>query len=323
MSRVLLCLLITLVLVIPVCAQDIVTDVYVTTQDYSSFRTGPGRGFERLKVIDPAMTLPAIGRTADTQWVQVVHEGQRGWIASTLLIWSGDIIRLPVDGVDPNPFIRRAGAVAVTTRETPTFAGPLNVSDQVGSLPAGTSVELTGRLGGDRSGYFRFQIMYEGQLYWIGSWDVYIDDGDYRRLLDISTMSLYGRLTSQYEESIAIAVSTYSLIDNVWQRLAYGEQVSCSPIPPYARRTISDANTGVEPAFAPALIALDAAIDSTNRAISLFEDLCNSTRPLTEEDIHTASVELDTAYRNLILASSLLQPLRVRNPLLQTISDTP
>lgn len=321
MNRLLLCLLIALLLAVPVQAQDVVTDVYVTTQDFSSFRSGPGRSFERLKVIDPAVTLPAVGRTADTQWVQVVHEGQRGWIAATLLVWSGDIIRLPVDGIDPNPFIRRAGAVAVTTRETPIFAGPLNVFDQVGSIPAGTSVELTGRWGGDRAGYFHFQIMHEGQLYWIGSWDVYIADGDYRRLLDISTMSLYGRLTSQYEESIAIAISTYSLIDNVWRRLAAGEQVSCGRIPPYARRTISDANATVESAFAPALVALDASIAAVNRAVSLFEDLCNSTHSLTQDDIHSASVELDTAYRNLILASSLLQPLRVRNPLLQTLSD--
>src|SRR5688572_21567237 len=63
------------------------TGVWVTTQDYSSLRVGPGVHFERIAIIDPAVTMPAIGRSPRTNWVQVDFNGQRGWIAAKLLVW--------------------------------------------------------------------------------------------------------------------------------------------------------------------------------------------------------------------------------------------
>ena len=97
------------------------TGVYVTTQDYSSLRLGPGLNFERITVLDPAVTLMAVGRSSNAGWVQVEYEGQYGWVISWLLVWSGDLVQLPVDGVDPAPFVRRTGVAGVTTRETPIY----------------------------------------------------------------------------------------------------------------------------------------------------------------------------------------------------------
>ncbi|MBZ0286772.1 MAG: SH3 domain-containing protein, partial [Anaerolineae bacterium] len=77
------------------------TGIYVTTQDFVSLRTGPGRDFYRITVVAPVVTLQAVGRTADTRWIQVEYEDQLGWIASFLLVWSGNVTTLPVDGINP------------------------------------------------------------------------------------------------------------------------------------------------------------------------------------------------------------------------------
>jgi hypothetical protein len=103
--------------------------------------------------------------------------------------------------------------------------------------------------------------------------------------------------------------------------LNQGATVTCDPIPTYARRLLTDADVQVEKEFIPAVNALDAAITSINSAISAFVDLCDSTDPsLTQSDVDAALTELDNAERNLILAGSLLEPLRIRNPLLATFA---
>jgi uncharacterized protein YraI len=296
-----------------------VYSVYVTTQDFVSLRTGAGTDFERLTIVDPVVTLPAIGRTADTRWIQVIYNDMIGWMASRYLVWTGDVITLPVDGVNTAPFVRRAGAVAVTTRETPIYSRFVTPEDQVGTIPAGTRIELTGRLGGDGFGYFALQMRYQGQLYWIGSWNIRIVDGDYRRLLDNAYLIPYGRLIRQLETNVAESLGIYSQILGVWSRLNSGDSVSCAVIPPRARRIITEGDVLSEPVFAPPVVALDAAISSINTAIAAFETACNNPDPsfaLTQEDVVAMLDELANAERNLILASSLIEPLKIRNPLL-------
>lgn len=305
-----------------VSAQDeAATDVYVTTQDFVSFRAGPGKDFARLEVIAPEVTLPAYGRTSDTRWVQVEYNGQLGWIAAYYLVWSGEVINLRIDGVNPAPFIRRAAALAMTVRDTPMYATFDVLQGAVGSIPPGTRVELTGRLGG--SGFFRFQVRYNDELYWIGSWDVRVIDGDYRRLLDLTYLYPYGRLTRLLENNVALALGSYAQIRDVWARLAAGSQVACDPIPPLVRRIITDADAQKEAGFVPAVAALDQAVASINRAISAFEDACgNPGFVLTPEYINTQLTELSSAERSLILVGSLVEPLRRRNPLISGDSGT-
>ena len=307
---------------VPVQAQESTpeppyTGVTVTTQDLSSFRRGPGFSFERMYVIDPGVTMPAIGRTSDGEWVQVWHEGEQGWIASWLLVWVGDLVSLPVDGVNPDPFVRRAVAEGITTRETPIYVREITPSDQVGTLPEGTYVELTGRLGA--SGMYQLQIRYEGRLYWVGAWNIRVVGGRELNLFDTAYLYPFGRLLNDLEDDIRYARSALRQIEDDWQYLQEGGSVNCESLPAYAERDTSDSDVGAEPIFAPLVNALDTGIDDTNAAISLLADACGREDGdffLTQQDVDDALSSIENAHRNLNLATSLLASLRHRDPLL-------
>jgi hypothetical protein len=296
-------------------AQDPATDVWVTTQDFSSLRRGPGRAFDRITVVPPTTTLPAIGRTADTQWIQVEYEGQMGWIASLLLVWTGDVINLPVDGVNPEPFIRRAAALAVTIRDTPYYESFTTMLPgyELGLIPGGTTLELTGRVG--ERGYLRVQARYGDALVWIGTQNLYVVDGNLFRLLDLSYLFTYGRLFLALQDSHARTLSSYRQISDVWQRISIGDQVACAPVPPRLSRRLVDTDVTREPTFEAAVLALDSAIEAINSAISAFEDACAPGFVLTREYVDVQLATLAEAERFLIFAGSLIEPLRSRNPL--------
>src|SRR5262249_54423701 len=133
MRRVLLVVLALAVVIPPVLAQDENaevddpgTGVYVTTQDYSALREGPGQAFDRLDIVPPATTLPAIGRTTDAGWIQVRYGNKNGWIAAWLLIWSGDMVSLPADGVNPVSFVRRRGPTVTVSSDMLIYDQRLN-----------------------------------------------------------------------------------------------------------------------------------------------------------------------------------------------------
>jgi hypothetical protein len=290
------------------------TPVYVTTQDFSSLRAGPGRAFERLAVVPPTTTLPAYGRTSDTQWIQVEYQGQLGWVASLLLVWTGNVVELPVDGIFPQPFIRRAAALAVTIRDTPFYASFTTMAPglEQGFIPAGTTLELTGRVG--EEGYLRVQARYEGRLVWIGTHNLTIFEGNLFRLLDLSYLFSYGRLFLELQGSYAQALNSYRQIRDVWQRILEGNQVACAPLPVRVERTLVTADVVNEPNFEGAVAALDDAIVSINAAISAFEDACAPGFTLTVDYVNTQLATLTEAERNLIITGSLIEPLRDRNP---------
>ncbi|MBC7810138.1 MAG: hypothetical protein H7175_03280, partial [Burkholderiales bacterium] len=247
-------------------------------------------------------------------------EPRTGWIASWLLVWSGDVISLPVDGVgEREPFIRRSLVMGVTTRETRIYRRQLVSADQVGTIPEGIEVEVAGRLG--RGDQFWLQINYEGQLYWVGSWDIRLTAGDYMNVEDTVYLFPYGRLTEQITRDISRSLSSLVSIEGVYIALLEGQNVSCDPdaLPTYAVRVAVDNDILREPVFAPIVGALDAAITDINAAISEFADACalpDDQEQLTEMGARVALIGLDEARRNLLLSSALVTALSERNPLL-------
>lgn len=295
------------------------TGVWVTTQDFVSLRTGPGRGFSRLTVVDPAVTLPAVGRSPDGRWIQVDYNGQRGWIYYTLLVWSGDIVQLPIDGVDPNPYVRRLNVAAVTTRETPIYRREVTPQDQIGTIPAGVTVEMVGRLG--EGSFYSVQIEYLDQTYWVGSWNLSVTGrSPTARLFDTSYLYSYSRIASQLENDVNRSYSGLQAINTLWIRLAVGESVSCGSVPTFVsanRALVTDAAS--QPSFAPLVRSLESANGHINTAISLFADACSRTGDqfvITQNEVVTALAELEVAGRDLVLVTSLLSPLQRRDPIL-------
>lgn len=292
------------------------TGVYVTTQDFSSLRAGPGKNWERLAVVPPVTTLPAVGRSAATDWIQVVYDGQTGWIYYTLLVWSGRIFDLPVDGVNPEPFARGFEVEAYTIRETPLYARGVSPDDQVGTLPEDTQVEVTARLG-DPGGYIQLQVRHEGNLYWVGSWNLRVEDGLLRNVLDLSYRYAFGRLLSDFERDINEGSNRLNRIADQWTTIDAGGSVNCDRIPSrLSPRRVSDADVNSEPVFRPAADALDDAIGHVNTAIAALDDACNrDTLFLTRQEVNQALNEVDAARRNYNLTQSLLRSLQRRDPL--------
>ena len=305
----------------PILAGSVETNTWVTTQDFVALRRGPSRAFEQVATVPAALTLPAYGRTFDTSWIQVEYEGQRGWISAQYLVWSGDVINLPVDGINPEPFIRRAASLGTVTREARAYLDWTDPNELGILIPPGTTVELTGRIGEDEGNYsrnfFRVQVRYQNVLYWMGSYDLRLVDGDYHRLLDLAYLFPYGRLFLTLQNNLALAIGSFRQIDDVWNRLASGLSVSCEPIPPLVRKRVTTSDATREQTFVPAVAALELAVDGINSAITVFRDACsNPAFTLTREYISTQLTTLDAAYRDLLLSASLIEPLRVRNPLL-------
>ena len=306
-------LLLLLIVSIINVAQD--TDVWVTTQDNSRLRAGASLHFETLAIIPHTTTLEATGRTADSRWVQVTYDGQTGWIAARLLVWSGDFAGLPIDGTQTVAFVRRTGVLAITTRDTPIYATELDPSDQVGIIPEETEVEVIARFG--NKFYRPLQVVYNGQSYWVGSWNLRILSGRVNSLLDNSYLLPFGRLTTQITKDINLGNSRLREIERIWTSLRDGRSVSCDRVPEYIIENLPpDVDIRHEPIFAPVVTALDAGNDYTNTAISLFEDACNRAEPyISEQDVQDAIDEVNNARRNYNLARSVLESLFQRGPL--------
>lgn len=288
--------------------------VHVTTQDFVSLRALPSTSAERLDVIPPETTLLAYGRTSRTDWVQVEYNGQMGWLSALYLIWTGQIIELTIDGMNPPDFIRRTVVLGQTFRETPIYREGIDSSTRLGTIPAEEEFEVTGHVGsGDR---FWLQINYQGQLVWVGSWDVIIIDGQIDDTLNGAYRYVYGRANIQLQADVDNIGLSLVRIETIWTQLRNGQEVSCEPVPPYATRSTANRDIRREPIFNPVVIALDDSIIDINATVSRFEDLCQSDAPfVTIEEVNQQLNDLSRARRNVTLAQALLNELSDRDPL--------
>lgn len=286
--------------------------VWVTTQDFLSFRIGPGTAFERVAVVPAAATLPAVGRTPNGNWIQVEYAGQRGWLASRLLVWSGNLAALPVSTMEEVVRVVRTGAIGFVAAGTPFYD---NRFVRVGEAPADAAVELIGRLG---SGvYIWVQVDYQGVPYWVRSWEIEYDR-DYLFTLDVAYLIPYTRLARGLNTDISRVGSRLVTIENLWLTLQAGGSVTCAPLPRPARRETADGSLRQEPIFRPVVSALDEAVLYINQALTALEEACN--RPpdalfLTQGEVIDALSALADARLSLVLADSLAAALFNRDPI--------
>jgi len=292
------------------------TGIYVTTQDFVALREGPGRDFPRIAVIDPTVTLMAIGRSPDGQWFQVDNGRQRGWIFYTLLVWSGDIAQLPVDGVNPAPFVRAYRNQVFVPAGTPLYYRQVTPQDFAFNTTEPALAEITAHLGSGT--YYWVQLNFNGQLYWTGSWALGIVNLG-RSSFDTSYLYNYSRVTEQLGANINESENALFRINDIWVSLSSGNAVSCNRAPNLvdASRAL-DADVASLPQFEPLLRALRGANERINSAIAVFVDACS--RPpdqffITPTEVVTALGAIEVAGRDLLLVRALLSPLDRRDPI--------
>ncbi len=324
----LLCLLLA-----PLAVRAQSADVYVTTQDNSALRAGPGTIWERLAVLDYGTTYQAIGRTIDADWIQIAYKGNLesgartdftvedttyGWVASRLLIWTGNILELPIDGVVTIPIARAAGPTIIIGPDTYVYEGVIDPSTRVPSpVSSFATVEVTGRLGAQEAGYFWLQFKIAGKFYWTGSWEVGVPRG-YIQLPDASYLFPYSRLSALLPRNVRQANNTLSDIGGRWRALDAGRPTTCNDIPDdLVLIGFNTSDLNIEPEFAPSAIGLIEAQTNINAALAQFRSACqDSNRQLSADVISTALISVESAQRNLTLLSNLIVPYQRRDPIL-------
>lgn len=307
------------------------SNVYVTTQDFVNLRNGPGFNWDVLTRLDFGVTMLATGRSFDSQWIQVVYDGDiegesgditYGWIAYWLLTWSGDILELPVDGVATIRSARRSGPLITIHPETRYYVDGIHPSTRVtDTVDEPTTVEVTGRIGSARAGYFWIQFELNGQYYWTASWEIGVPDG-YFAVADGSSVYPYGRLVTQLQQVVTTNSRNWSIVAQRWRDLDAGYQTTCNNIP--ALTTIresyfTEADLALEPGFTAAVTALESLIENINAATSLLGEVCNrvgSERYATAQEVRTALDYVEKAEQERNIVNLFLVPLERRNPLL-------
>lgn len=281
-------------------------DVFVTTQDFMNLRAGPGLGFDVLTVVPAAETLPVIGRSVNNQWLQVLYRGQRGWLFENYLVWTGEVVELPADGIAPEPFVRLGILGEVSSFEGIIAYEEYNTFDAIRTLPFLTPLEIIGSANG------RFQVRTEdGQISWVIRRAVRITAGGGIELGTRTLTTAAERLSGQFRSDLTTGRNRLSQIDGIWNTIESGGEAQCSSAPePLPARRGSDIDINREALFRPVATALDIAIGHVNTAIGLFTDACSRAEPfVTLADVRTAQDEIDAARRNYTLAQSLLNAL--------------
>lgn len=308
-------------------------EVFVTVQDNAILRAGPGQIWDRLTVLPYGTTYRAVGRTLDGDWIQIAYKGELdaearreftvngvtyGWVASWLLIWSGNILELPIDGIVTIETTRSAGSLIVITPDTYVYEDEVDPSRRIPSpVTSPVRVEVTGRLGSAAAGFFWVQFKMNGKYYWTASWDVGVP---YRSddLPDASYLYPYSRLQSLLQRESRRARNLLGDIGGRWRSLDQGQPVTCNNIPDnYSYRGFTEYDLRIQPLFAPAAAALTEVRDSLNAALAAFRSVCDaSVREVSAETIRTSLDEIRNAERHLTIIENWVIPFQRRDPLL-------
>jgi hypothetical protein len=332
--RSILTLLAALLATLTSTAQD---TVYVTTQDLLNLRAGPGQHWQVLAVVPHSTTLRAVGRTLDGHWIQVAYHGPLvpdarteftrdgvtyGWLWYGHLVWSGDLLTLPIDGERFVQTAREAGPIVYLPPGAPIYRGSIHPDNQTTSpFPHLVQVEMTGRIGESGPRGFWIQFKMQGQYYWVSSWTVGTPRF-YHTVPDNRTRYAYGRLMRTVVQERDAASATLSVIEQRWGALASGRPTTCNTIPDDlapASIPISESDLTAEPLFRPLTQALTDARADINAALARFRAVCGplETRgPVSSEVIHLAQQDVLSARQTLQLLSFLIGPFINRDPTL-------
>jgi len=266
-------------------------------------------------------------------WIQIAYEGALdegastdntidgityGWVNYRLLIWTGNILELPVDGVETVRIARSVGDTIILLPDTYIYDGVVDPSTRIQNpMTTAVMVEVTGRLGSVSSGYFWIQFKMGGRFYWTASWAV--DMPFTPRVPDAAYLYPYSRLYSQLRTESSRLYNAFNDIAGRWRGLAFGTTgVTCNAITDDVMIIgLTDNDLALETIYAPPTQALREAQTAINAALVLFRDVCaNPTQGVSPQTIQQALDQVDAAERYLNIVGELIIPLQRRDPIL-------
>jgi hypothetical protein len=311
-------------------------EIWVTTQDNLSLRAGPGQHWERLAVLPPASTMRAVGRTVNTDWIQVAYDQPLaagtsteatidgityGWLSADFLVWSGNVLLLPIDGIATATIARRSGPImwispgSLFYEVIGDFANPVR-----GLVTETTRVEVTGRIGSGANGFFWIQFYLNGRYYWKPTTTSGAPQ-DTSQVLDANYLFPFGRIYTALVSNNQSARSTLQIIRGRWLDLDAGAATTCNNLP--ARVTVDErlqitSDIRQAPIMQAPVALLQSAVQNINIAIDHFERVC--AQPLLGRTAPSAVIAeslrvTELALNELQLLDALLNPIANRNPL--------
>jgi uncharacterized protein YraI len=154
------------------------------TRDFVNLRSGPGLSFPTTIIIPPERTIDIIGRNNEANWLQVVVDGQTGWIfrpyisllsgtLAALPVTSGETAPPPTTGTGTTPSTTGDGtttqpaATGTGTGVTTTFVNlrvaPTSTANIVAVIDPNVNVEIIGRTATSRW----LNVVANGQTGWM------------------------------------------------------------------------------------------------------------------------------------------------------------
>lgn len=337
--NILILLLLWLLSLVPVAAQtETQDDVWVTAQDHLSLRLGPGQHWARVAVLAPATTWRAVGRTVNSDWLQIAYTEALaadvsteatidgityGWVSATYLVWSGNVLTLPVDGIATIATARRTGPLLTIDADTVVFRELGDFDHPVTHLVSeATSVEVVGRIGSTNNDYFWLQFELDGGYYWVPTWSSGVPRGT-GQVLDASYLFPFGRVYNALISDSARLQQTLDVIGSRWHDLDSGYATTCNDIPMQIvldEQLTSTTDVQLAPIMQAPVNLLDAAVGHINTAIANFEAVCAQpldSRRASATVIAESVAAIQAATDELRFLQVLLAPIAQRNPIVR------
>ncbi len=311
----------------------------VVDRDGVNVRLFPARGAEVIAFVNAGFTTDILSRSPDSEWVEVMIDGQLGWIGTAVLaIISGDLASAPVSDPRTIPYggfeNPRAGTTSVTSQYTGKLqqsglrvrGGPSRAYPVLANAPRYTIFSLLGR----SSNNLWLQVNFEGTLGWVatefvelqqglGTLDALPIDGIVADSVPVSepTFDSFTDVLRLMLARVELAQPSLDAIRSTWTTIALGSRVQCANFP--ARpNDIQIANAVLAPFYTtlyPLNTDFNSAMQSLRQAIDLFINVCNQRQP-TEGLVGTPVVQqaLDAVNAADALFASLRQRLNALLP---------
>jgi uncharacterized protein YraI len=137
-----------------------------------NIRATPGVTSAVIAVLPGGAEVTAIGRSPANNWIQIEYDATTGWVASWLLVFSGDTSLLPVTtDIQPPPVDGPGPFNVLSPYNVNIRAAPDVEAAKLGVLPYSTEALATGR--NEASSWVR--IKYQNLEGWVAAWLVILN----------------------------------------------------------------------------------------------------------------------------------------------------